>query len=499
MRSEAPSPPCALVIFGASGDLAHRKLLPALYNLEHEGLLPAAFAVIGLARTPTPHEGFRKAAAEDIRRFVPGAKASVIKALTARMYYLPGDVGDPGSFQRLKAALAQADARHKTRGNALFYMATGPQFFAPIAEALARHGLLSEDKGFRRLVVEKPFGRDLASARELNGRLLAVARERQIFRIDHYLGKETVQNLLVFRFGNAIFEPIWNRRYVDHVQITVAEDLGVEKRGGYYDHAGALRDMVPNHIFQLISLVAMEPPYSFEADAVREEQSKVIRAFRELSKEGLARQVVRGQYTAGRAEGGTVPGYRQEASVARSSRTETFVAMKLFIDNWRWADVPWVFRTGKRLPCRSTEIVVQFRRAPLRLFKQEGIEALAPNQIVIRIQPNEGISLNFEAKRPGPSMRLGTVNMDFRYEDYFGSRPQTGYERLLHDAMLGDATLFRRADALEAGWAFLAPVQEAWKRSRARPRPYPAGTWGPREAEELLGRSWRRWRACAAR
>ena len=487
MRSDAPAPPCSLVIFGASGDLTHRKLLPALYYLYEQKLLPEQLCVIGVARQEMTSEAFRKDAVKQLRVFLPKAKPALVARLAKRLRYIQGSFDDSDTFLRLKRELLDAERAFSTKGNALFYLATAPDYFAPIAESLAQQGLLREDHGFRRLVVEKPFGRDLESAVELNRRLLAVADEKQLFRIDHYLGKETVQNLLVFRFGNSIFEPIWNRQFIDHVQITVAEDIGVEGRGGYYDTAGALRDMVPNHLFQLISLVAMEPPSSFEADSVREEQSQVIRAFAPLTKEDLARHVVRGQYA----------GYRSEPKVARDSRTETFVAMKLYIENWRWAGVPFIFRTGKGLPCRTSEIVVQFRQAPLRLFRQAGVHSIPPNQIVIRIQPNEGIALDFQAKVPGPSMKVGTVDMDFRYKDYFGEHPSTGYERLLHDAMLGDAVLFRRADALEAGWALLEPVQQAWARSRAKPAAYKRGTWGPPAAEALFGRPWRRWRACA--
>ncbi len=346
-----------------------------------------------------------------------------------------------------------------------------------------------------RVIVEKPFGHDIDSARSLNQRLLKVANEKQIYRIDHYLGKETVQNILAFRFANGIFEPIWNRRYIDHVQITVAETVGVESRGSYYDTAGALRDMVPNHIMQLISLTSMEPPISFQADAVRDEQAKILHAIQPLSSEEVLTRTVRGQYGPGVEDSHRVPAYRSEPDVPPDSRTETFVAMKLAIDNWRWADVPFYLRTGKRLAAQTTQIVIQFRRAPFVLFRDTPVENLMPNQLILHIQPEEGIALQFAAKVPGPIMRLGAVDMNFKYADYFGTQPSTGYERLLHDCMIGDATLFQRADMVEAGWCVVSPALDVWKALPPRNFPnYPSGSWGPKDADELLERDGRHWR-----
>ncbi|MDE2292284.1 MAG: glucose-6-phosphate dehydrogenase [Elusimicrobia bacterium] len=492
-----PAGPCAVVIFGASGDLTRRKLIPALYYLSAQGLLPPESAVIGAALEPMTHEAFRARVAEQTASFVEGLDERVLDGLAARCYYLAGDFSDAGLFTRLEALLAEVEARHKTGGNVLFYCATAPAFFGQVVEQAARAGLAREERGWRRFVIEKPFGTDLESAKALNARLLKAVSERQLFRIDHYLGKETVQNLLVLRFGNGIFEPVWNRNYVDHVQFTVAESLGVEGRGGYYDRAGALRDMVPSHIFQLLTLTAMEPPTSFEADAVRDEQVQVLTALQPLKPEEVLENTARGQYGEGEVDGVGVPGYRKEPSVAADSVTETFAALRLSVDNWRWAGVPFVLRTGKRLARHATEIVVQFKRVPHLMFRGVGAERAAPNQLVIRIQPDEGAALSFQAKVPGPAVRLGTVDMDFHYHDYFGQRPSTGYERLLHDAMLGDATLFQRADMVEGGWAAVTPILDVWKALPPRDFPdYPAGSWGPPEADRLLGAPWRRWRRC---
>ncbi len=371
-----------------------------------------------------------------------------------------------------------------------------PGFFGEIVRQLGAAGLTSEENGrWRRVIIEKPFGRDLESARALNAEIKRVLSERQIYRIDHYLGKETVQNLIVFRFGNTIFEPIWNRRYIDHVQITAGEQVGVEKRGGYYEQSGALRDMVPNHLFQLISLTAMEPPISFGADAVRDEQAKVLKAIQPFSAEDVLSKTVRGQYGAGTHGDTPVPGYRSEVNVASDSHTDTFAALKLTIDNWRWADVPFYLRTGKRMPKRVTEIAIHFRRVPFVLFRNTPIEHLRANQLIIRLQPDEGIELRFGAKIPGAVMDVGTVNMDFSYSDHFGSRPSTGYERLLYDCMIGDATLFQRADMVETGWQVITPILDVWKALPPRTFPnYAAGTWGPKEADELLARDSRHWR-----
>lgn len=492
-----PANPCAMVIFGASGDLTKRKLLPALYNLARDGLLSQSFAVVGFARRPMTTETFHERLTEDIKEFATGpVDPDVWGRLVSRLYYLSGDIKDSRSYAELKRLLAQMDEEHGTGGNYLYYLATDPGFFSPVIEHLGEVGLTAEEQDkWRRLIIEKPFGTDLESARALNQKIRTVLQETQIYRIDHYLGKETVQNIMVFRFANGIFEPVWNRRYIDHVQITVAETIGVEGRGAYYDQAGALRDMVPNHIFQLITLTAMEPPISFEADAVRDEQAKILRAMQPMTPEEVLSRSVRGQYGEGTIRGKRVVGYRAEPSAPPQSNTETFVALKLSIDNWRWADVPFYLRTGKRLARRVTEVAIQFKRAPFQLFRGTPVERLKPNLLVLRIQPDEAISLRFEAKVPGPMMRMGDVNMDFSYFDYFGSTPSTGYERLLYDCMVGDATLFQRADMVEAGWSVVEPILDVWKTLPPRTFPnYPAGSSGPKEAIELIERDGRNWR-----
>ncbi len=489
--------PCTMVIFGASGDLTKRKLVPALYNLVRQKLLPEEFSVIGFARRETSSHEFREQMRRNIHEYAgDDFDADLWQWLESRLDYVAGAFDDDAAYVRLAQKLTEA-ATAAGNSNVLFYLAAAPEQFGPIVEKLSRAGLTADSAaGWRRVVVEKPFGRDLESARKLNIELRGFLDESQIYRIDHYLGKETVQNLLVFRFANGIFEPIWNRRYVDHVQITVAEALGVEGRGGYYEEAGALRDMVPNHIFQLISLVALEPPISFDAEAVRDEQSKVLRAIQPMSPEDVLTKAVRGQYGTGSIGVRRLPDYRQEDRVDSLSNTETFVAMKVEIDNWRWKDVPFYLRVGKAMPRRLTEITVQFRRPPFTLFRGTDIGALQPNQLVISVAPEEGISLSFSAKIPGATMRIGNVDMDFAYAKHFGTKPATGYERLLHDAFLGDQTLFQRADMVEAGWAIVAPVLDVWTALTARDFPnYAAGTWGPASAAELLARDGRSWRA----
>jgi glucose-6-phosphate 1-dehydrogenase len=488
---------CIMTIFGASGDLTRRKLLPALYNLGLKNLLPREFAIVGFAVDELSEDDFRKKVRDDLREYAGApAECSLCDWLSDHSYYLRGDFKNAADFATLKDKLAEVENRHHTAGNILFYFATLPQFFAEIARQLGEQGLTNETApAWRRVIIEKPFGSDLESAKALNRDLCAHLKESQIYRIDHYLGKETVQNILIFRFSNGIFEPVWNRRYVDHVQITVAEDLGVERRGPYYEKAGALRDMVPNHILQLVSLTAMEPPISFHADAVRAEQSKVLHAIQPMSPEDVLSRAVRGQYGAGTIGNERVPGYREEALVDPRSNTETFVALKLQIDNWRWADVPFYMRTGKRLANRTTEIAIQFRRAPMALFRETAVHGLAPNRLVLRIQPDEGISLQFGAKIPGESDRVGSVNMDFRYKDYFGTETSTGYERLLYDCMIGDATLFQLADMVETGWSVVEPVLDVWKALPPRAFPnYPAGSMGPKEADDLMKRDGRAWR-----
>jgi len=496
-RTARVADPCIMVIFGASGDLTRRKLIPALYNLASQNLLSPDFAIIGLGRSPMSDEAVRQKSTEDIKKFASGpVDEKVWDDFVKRIHFISGDFDDPNTYNNLKDTLAKVDSEHGNHGNYFFYMATAPNFFGDIVERLANVGLMHEENGhWRRVIIEKPFGHDLESAKALNQRLLKVAAECQIYRIDHYLGKETVQNILALRFANGIFEPIWNRRYIDHVQISVVETVGVESRGGYYDNAGALRDMVPNHIMQLITLSAMEPPISFEANAVRDEQAKTLHAIQPYSNEDVLSKTVRGQYGEGIVDGERVPAYRNEDGVPPDSRTETFVAMRLMIDNWRWAGVPFYLRTGKRLGGRNTHVVIQFRRAPFQLFRETPVENMMPNQLVLHIQPEEGISLRFAAKTPGPAMQLGEVNMDFEYSDYFGQTPSTGYERLLHDCMIGDATLFQRADMVEAGWSIVNPVLDVWKALPPRHFPnYPSGSWGPKESEELMERDGRRWR-----
>jgi len=488
--------PCAMVIFGAAGDLTRRKLIPALYNLAKTQVLSREFAIIGVARSPMSNDDFRKKLTQDMKQFATEPVDNDLwEWFVKRLYYVSGDFDDKNVYTQLKDLLARVDQEHTTHGNHFYYLATAANYFGTIVEQLSATGLMDENQHWRRVIVEKPFGHDLESAKALNQQLLKVVKEDQIYRIDHYLGKETVQNIMAFRFANGIFEPIWNRRYIDHVQISVAETVGVEQRGSYYDQAGALRDMVPNHIMQLISLTAMEPPVSFRADSVRDEQGKILHAIQPLSAEDVLSKTVRGQYGEGVVNGQRVPAYRSEQDVPADSKTETFVAMKLQIDNWRWADVPFYLRTGKALAAHNTHIVIQFRRAPFVLFRDTPVETLMPNQLILHIQPEEGISLRFAAKVPGPNMRLGAVDMNFEYQDYFGSQPSTGYERLLYDCMIGDATLFQRADMVEAGWCVVSPVLDVWKALPPRSFPnYTAGSWGPKDADELLERDGRHWR-----
>jgi glucose-6-phosphate 1-dehydrogenase len=471
-----------MVVFGATGDLTMRKLVPALYNLEKAHLLPQEFAVLGVAIDDLSLEDFRKKVTRFLQAEDQGTAAW--DRFQQSLHYLRGDFGNPATYSELGEALAAIDQQSGTGQNYLFYLQLG------------QSGLSNQDNGrWRRVVIEKPFGQDLDSALTLNQNIKAVLSEKQIYRIDHYLGKETVQNIMVFRFGNGIFEPIWNRRYIDHVAITNAETVGVEMRGGYFDNAGTLRDMVPNHMMQLISLTAMEPPASFSADAVRDEQAKVLNAIQPLSSEDVLHQAIRGQYGEGVVVKEKVQAYRTEPGVSPESKTETFVAMKLNIDNWRWAGVPFYLRTGKRLAKRHTEITIQFKRAPFQLFRQTAVHKLQANRLVIQIQPDEGMALGFGAKIPGPQLRLGSVEMSFEYSKYFGAEPYTGYEVLLYDCMIGDATLFQRADMVEAGWRILDPVLDVWKALPARNFPnYASGAWGPKESDDLMERDGRNWR-----
>jgi glucose-6-phosphate 1-dehydrogenase len=489
--------PCVMVIFGATGDLTARKLFPALYNLAKSNLLSRELAIVGIGRNDYSEEQFRKIIGDKLQRFATtNVDGDLREWLLKRLYYVGGEFGDPTLYTRLAQTLGEVDKNHNTHGNYFFYLATSPTYFGVITDHLGASDLACERDGhWRRIVFEKPFGSDLESAKTLNRQVRKVISENQIFRIDHYLGKETVQNILVFRFGNGIFEPIWNRRYVDHVQITVAETVGVEQRGGYFDVAGTLRDMVPNHLFQLLSLTTMEPPISFKSDTVHDEQSKILHAIQPLDAKDVLTCTVRGQYGEGQLNGERAPAYRAEQGVPPNSRTETYVALKLKIDNWRWADVPFYLRTGKRLAGRHTEVAIQFKRAPLVLFRDTPVSDLKANQLVIHIAPDEGISLRFGAKVPGAQMKVGSVEMDFNYSDYFGTTPNTGYEVLLYDCIMGDQTLFQRADMVEAGWSVVDPVLDVWKALPPRSFPnYPAGSWGPAEADELIARDDRHWR-----
>ncbi len=494
--------PCVFVLFGAAGDLTKRKLIPSLFNLVHAKLLPDNFVVLGVSVDDLSVEAFRTQVSE----FLPSGAdtADHLNWLRERLFYERGDFGDLNTFTTLSERLAAIDIEHNTQGNYLFYLATAPKFFAPIVQQLGRSGLAKQDGGrWRRVVIEKPFGHDLESAKALNRDIKSVLLENQIFRIDHYLGKETVQNIMVFRFDNAIFEPIWNRRYIDHVQITNAETVGVERRGAYFDSAGTLRDMVPNHMMQLLSLTAMEPPVSFQADAVRNEQAKVLHSLQTFDSDDVLQRSVRGQYGEGMIEAivdgkrglEKVPGYRSEPGVAPESRTETFVALKLNIDNWRWAGVPFYLRTGKRLATRHTEIAIQFKRTAFQLFRNAPLHKPHNNTLVIQIQPVEGISLSFGAKIPGPLLRVGSVDMSFEYSQYFGTDAYTGYEVLLYDCMIGDATLFQRADMVEAGWTVVDPVLDVWRALPPRKFPnYASGSWGPADSDQLLQLDERQWR-----
>jgi glucose-6-phosphate 1-dehydrogenase len=489
--------PCALVIFGAAGDLTKRLLVPALYNLRRAKLLPEDFAVIGVARSPKDSETFRRELGSSLREFHNEVVDGDWEWLAGRMSYLEGEFDDPATYKKLAELLAKTDVTHHSGGNYLFYLATPPQVFATIVGWLGDAGLVRETKThWRRVIIEKPFGTDLRSAQELNRQILAVLGESQIYRIDHYLGKETVQNMLVFRFGNGIFEPLWNRNHIDHMQITVAEAIGVERRGKFYEGTGALRDMVPNHLFQLLTLVAMEPPTCFAPESVRSEKTKLLDAIHSFGSRDALRNVVRGQYGAGTVGGKSVAPYRCAPNVAPDSTTETYVALKLMIDNWRWAGVPIYLRTGKALARRRSEVVIRFKQAPFALFRDTPVERLTPNDLILHIQPEEGVTLRFGAKVPGPRMRMGDVEMKFSYRDYFNATPSTGYETLIYDCMLGDATLFKRADDIEAGWRIVQPLLDAWSnRAVAEPEIYPAGSSGPDEADALMARDGRHWRA----
>lgn len=485
---------CTFVIFGVTGDLAHRLVLPALYNLAAGGLLPDKFCIVGITRKEVDGDKLREGLLEGLHKHsTQKVDEAIADKLLDCVHSISADQKDPESFARLRR---QLDAWHGADDNRLYYLATPPDAFAPIAKALGKAGLLEEKDGtWRRLVVEKPFGTSLESAKKLNADLLEVAQEAQIYRIDHYLGKETVQNILVLRFANGMFEPIWNRNHIDHVQITVNETLGVGHRGSFYDATGALRDMVPNHLFQLLSLVAMEPPAHFNANFVRSEKAEVLAAIQSQNGDEALANSVRGQYRAGKIGDTAIDDYRKTADVAPDSTTETYAALKLTIDNWRWAGVPFYLRTGKALASKRTEVAIRFKNAPFAMFKCTPVEQLSQNYLVIGIEPTESIALQFNSKIPGPEIRTDGVEMTFRYKDYFSAAPATGYETLLYDCMIGDNMLFQRADSVEAGWAAVQPFLDAWRKAGAEGlHEYDAGSEGPDAAEELLRRDGRRWR-----
>ncbi|HEX4198574.1 MAG TPA: glucose-6-phosphate dehydrogenase [Caulobacteraceae bacterium] len=490
-----PAPPCLMVVFGAAGDLAKRLLIPSLYNLTRDGLLDRKFKLLGVDHNDFDDQSFQAMQTAFIHGLATDKNsefgktrlsAPAWKRLSAELGFMKGDFEDPETYRALGDRIGQT-------ANVLFYLATSPRFFGDVVEQLAKAGLTKEAKGWRRVVIEKPFGNDLASAKALNRRILKVLDERQIFRIDHFLGKETVQNIMVTRFANGLFEPIWNRDHIDSVQITASETVGVEDRGAFYEATGALRDMTPNHMFQLLSMVAMEPPNTFDAEAVRGEKARVVDAIKLQTPSEALENSVRGQYHAGEVEGRKVADYRAEPHVARDSRTETYVALKLEIDNWRWAGVPFYIRTGKALSARDTEIAIAFKPAPTRLFRDQPVASLPASGLVLQIQPDEGISLHFGAKVPGEEMRITGVDMDFCYADWFRTRPSTGYETLLYDAMTGDQTLFQRADNIEFGWRAVQPFLDAWAKGGIV-HGYKAGSEGPAAADALLERDGRAWR-----
>ena len=506
-ESAAPAPPCAMVIFGAAGDLTQRLVVPALYNLARSRQLSSRFRLVGVDLARMTAEQWRKNLTEAMEGFVvrggefhvDEVDHTVWRWLAERMSYVQGDINDPGAYTRLRDHLAELDKRAGTAGNYLFYLAVGDRFFAPAIAGLGASGLVAErEDQWRRVVIEKPFGHDLTSAKALNAGILKTLKEHQIYRIDHFLGKETVQNIMALRFANGLFEPLWNRQQIDHVQITVAETIGVEHRGKFYEETGALRDMVPNHVLQLLAVTAMEPPISFDADSVRAKKAEVLQAIAPIKPAQAMKDAVRGQYDAGNVLGEHVRSYRGEPDVSPHSTAETFVAWKLTIDNWRWAGVPFYLRTGKRMRRRSTEIAIRFYQAPFALFRDARVERMNPNWMILRIQPDEGIALEFAVKHPGPTVKLGTVSMDFAYKSYFKIACNTGYETLIYDCMIGDATLFHRADTIEAGWQAVQPILDAWANDAPRNFPnYVAGGSGPIAADKLLTRSGHAWRPFA--
>jgi glucose-6-phosphate 1-dehydrogenase len=487
--------PCAIVIFGASGDLTKRKLIPSLYNLSSYGLLPTKFSIVGVARTEWDDDGFRAQLGKDLAQLgTQPVDPKIWAEFRDRMMYCPGSFDDPKTYECLESRLTESAKRLGTGGNVLFYLSVQPDFFAPIVRMLSERGLTREEGYWRRIIIEKPFGHDLISARELNAKLMAAVKEHQIYRIDHYLGKETAQNLLVFRLGNAVFEPIWNRRYIDHIQLTVAESIGVEARGAFYESAGAFRDVMQNHMFMLLALIAMEPPTSLEGEAVRNEKVKLLGAIRHWKPEEVLINTVRGQYGAGTEDGKSVPAYREEPNVSPKSNVETYAAIKLLIDNWRWAGVPFYLRCGKRLARRTTKIVVRFKTPPLSIFGSGASDPIAPNYLIFHIQPEEGITFQVRAKVPGPTVTTKAVHLDFDYHQFGERPPTTGYEKLLYDCMVGDSTLFHRTDMVEAAWEAAQPILDAWGDNPPRDFPnYASGSWGPAAADELMARDHHNW------
>jgi glucose-6-phosphate 1-dehydrogenase len=493
-RFERRIPECAVVIFGANGDLTKRKLLPALYRLAYERRLSPDFAVVGISRTSMTDEQFRDRMCASVSKYLEDSPfdKEIWSGFAQGLYYMSGDVADPKTFSTLAERLTEIEAQRHTNGNVLFYLSTQPSYYEPVVKGTGE-AALAAGKGWRRIVIEKPFGHDLESARALSDKLHEVFRESDVYRIDHYLGKETVQNILAFRFGNGIFEPLWNRRYVNSVQITAAESIGVEGRGGYYQEAGALRDMIQNHLLQIMATIAMEPSATFQPDAVRDERAKLLRSIRIMKQTEVLADSVAGQYGPARIGGADVAGFRQEPGVAPDAQTDTYAAVTFFVDNWRWAGVPFYIRTGKRLPKRVTEIAIQFNAAPHAVFGDNG-DGTTPNLLILRIQPEEGISLRFLSKRPGAGMNLRPVSMDFNYGSSFGERSPTAYETLLLDAMVGDATLYTRQDMVEASWAVVQPIMQVWDTHKFDFPNYTAGTWGPKAADEMLARRGHTWR-----
>jgi glucose-6-phosphate 1-dehydrogenase len=499
LRLNRAADPCIIVIFGASGDLTRRKLIPALFRLVQQRLIPAEFAIVGVSRSEMSDDAFRADLKRALVEYSGNSQLDdeVWNSFARGIHYLPGDIGNPADFAKLSDLLSRLDAERNTHGNRLFYLSVAPHLYAGAVSQLGAAGLTRAAAGsWVRVIIEKPFGSDLESAKLLNHQIHEHLDESQIYRIDHYLGKETVQNLLVFRFANGIFEPLWNRQYIDNIQLTNAETVGVEGRGGYYDSAGVVRDMIQNHVFQVLSLVTMEPPASLNSESVRDEKFKVMTAARPFDAERVRNECVRGQYGPGSIAGKPVPGYRQEPDVSPDSTTETYAMLTMYFDNWRWAGVPFYIRSGKRLPKRVTEIAVQFKSAPHPLFGAEMMNAIAPNQLIIRIQPDEGITLRFAVKIPGQTTQIRDVNMDFRYGASFGVQLAEAYERLLLDCILGDSTLYARKDMTEHGWEIVMPILEEWKSSAGEVEfpNYEAGSWGPQASHELMGNHGRKWR-----